>query len=85
MVRWYFGTTVIYGFSRAVTYDYKGEKLYFNRNMEKFETKKMLTVDNFSRIVHNSLAACFVWPSMLADDIKLIECGLKGKDPAEYE
>jgi hypothetical protein len=53
--------------------------------MEKFETKKMLTVDNFSRIVHNSLAACFVWPSMLADDIKLIECGLKGKDAAEYE
>ena len=80
VLRAYFNTALVYGFARAVTYDYKGSKKYYNDNTRTYENKEMLLVDKIGRVSTNTLAAVLAWPFMLGDDLARLECTIKGKD-----
>ena len=81
----YINTTLTYGFTRAVTYDYEGEKYYRNKKTAEYEKKEMLIFDKIGRISMKTVAATFAWPVMLGDDLIRLECVVRGKDPAEYK
>jgi hypothetical protein len=76
--------TVMYGFIRSTTYDYKKTERYFNEKTRSFEVKEMLYVDKAGRVLFNSLAAVTVWPFMVLDDFKRLECKVRGVDSEEY-
>jgi hypothetical protein len=84
-VRMYFRTCLAYGFTRSVTYDYKGTKRYYNEVTEKREEKDMLLVDKIGRITGGTCAALVMWPVMLGEDLARLECAVKGKDVREYQ
>jgi hypothetical protein len=84
-VRVYFRTCLAYGFTRSVTYDYKGTKRYYNEVTEKREEKDMLLVDKIGRITGGTCAALVMWPVMLGEDLARLECAVKGKDVREYQ
>ena len=81
----YVNTTLAYGFTRAVTYDYEGEKKYYNEKKEKYEKKEMLIFDKIGQISAKTFAALFGWPFMLGDDLPRLECAVLGKDHREYK
>ena len=81
----YANSTLAYGFTRAVTWDYSGTRLYLNQKTEKYESKEMLLTDKIGRVSGRTLMAVFAWPAMLGDDLARLECRLTGKDPAEYK
>ena len=81
----YINTTLLYGFIRAVTYEYDGKKKYFNSKTDKYETKDMLIIDNAGWISRNTIAAIVVWPLMLGHDLTRLECAVRGKDPKEFQ
>lgn len=83
--RVYLNTTLAYGFARATTYDHKGSRRYFNEKTDKYEEKEMLLIDNIGQISSSTVAAVFLWPIMLSKDLVLLECAVRGKDPAEYK
>jgi hypothetical protein len=83
--RVYFRTCLAYGFTRSVTYDYKGTKKYYNEVTEKREEKDMLLVDKIGRITGSTCAALVMWPGMLGEDLARLECAVKGKDAREYQ
>ena len=74
----------MYGFFRSITYDYKKTDRYFNEKTRSFEVKEMLYVDKVGRVLANSLAAVTVWPFMMSDDFKRLECKVRGVDSVEY-
>lgn len=80
----YVSGTMLYGFVRSMTYDFKAKKRYFNERTRSFETKNMLLTDAVGRITFNTIAAVSVWPFMLSDDLVRLECAVYGKDPQEY-
>ena len=84
-LRVYLGTTLAYGFTRAVTYDYNGKKYYLNEKTGRHEKKEMLLVDNIGSITGATVAAVVVWPSMLGADLARLECAAKGVDHSEYK
>lgn len=81
----YVSATLLYGFVRSVSYDYKSSKLYFNNKKGIYEKKEMLLIDKISRITKHTIIAVTIWPLMLCEDITRIECAINGKDPSEYE
>lgn len=85
VLRVYLRTTLAYGFTRAVTYDYKSTDKYFNENTRHTEVKDMLLVHKIGKISGNTCAAVVAWPFMIHDDLTLFECALRGKDPKEYQ
>ena len=74
----------MYGFIRSTTYDYKNKEEYFNKKTRSFEVKEMLFVDKVGRVLVNSMAAVTVWPFMMSDDLKRLECKVRGVDLVEY-
>jgi hypothetical protein len=83
--RAYVNTCLAYGFTRSVTYDYKGTKKYYNRNTCEREEKDMLLVDKIGRITGGTCAALIMWPGMVGEDLARLECAVKGKDVREYQ
>lgn len=83
--RAYVNGTMAYGFTRAVTYDYKGTKRYYNNKIDHSEVKEMLLVDKISRITGGTMGAIFWWPMMMHEDLTRLECAIRGKDATEYE
>ena len=81
----YTNTTLAYGFTRAVTWDYSGTSLYHNKKTDKYEHKEMLLVDKIGRVSWRTFAAVVAWPMMVGEDLARLECRLTGKDPAEYK
>lgn len=81
----YVNTTLVYGFTRAVTYDYNGSRKYYNAKTDKYEVKEMLLIDKVGRVSFNTFAAVTAWPFMLRHDFTRLECAIKGKDPSEYQ
>ncbi len=81
----YVSTTLAYGFTRAVSYKYENSKEYYNSNTFRCETKEKLLVDKIGSIVHGSFTAISLWPSMLREDLKQLECAMTGKDMSEYK
>ena len=84
-VRIYVISTSLYGFTRAVSYDYKDTMRYFNRSSMQIEEKKMLLVDNIGNVVSRTFEANFHWPSMLKKDLIVLECITRGKNVEEYK
>jgi hypothetical protein len=84
-LRMYVTGAMAYGFTRAVTYDYKSSKEYYNGKTGKCETKDMLLVDKIGRISGMTVAAILVWPVMLGGDLARLECLVKDKDPKEFQ
>ena len=84
-LRLYAGTTMVYGFTRSVTYDYQSSRKYYNAKTCKYEHKEMLLVDKIGRIAGGTFGATVIWPGMLAEDMTRLECAFKGKDRKEYE
>ncbi len=85
LLRWYANTTVLYGFGRAITYDYEGTRKYWNTKHERYKTKEMLVLDKIGRVSIKSLAAIIMWPGMLCDDLTRLERYVRGKDYGEYK
>lgn len=85
LLNWYVNTTLLYGFGRAVTYDYEGTKKYWNKKQERYEKKEMLMLDKIGRVSIKSFAAIILWPGMLGDDLARLECRVRGKDVEEYQ
>jgi hypothetical protein len=83
-VKYYASATLLYGFVRSVTYDFKPTGEYYNWKTHSYETKDILLVDCVKRVTANTAAAVTVWPLMLNDDIVRLECAVYGKDPREY-
>ena len=81
----YLDVTVLYGFTRAVTYNYEGSREYYNKNTRKHEVKEMLLVDKIGRITSKTFAAVFMWPRMLHEDLTRAECAMSGKNHLEYK
>jgi hypothetical protein len=80
----YLQSTTLYGFTRAVTWDYEGKKEYYNARTKEFETKEKLIVDKAYGVLRGAFAAYFVWPGMLSDDLTRLECAVKGREAREY-
>ena len=85
LMNWYVSTTLLYGFGRAVTYDYEGTKTYWNKKEECYEKKEMLILDKIGSVLFKSFATIIVWPGMLGDDLALLECRVRGLDIEEYK
>jgi hypothetical protein len=85
LLNWYVNTTLLYGFGRAVTYDYEGTGKYWNKKLERSELKEMLVLDKIGRVMGKSVQAIFVWPGMLGEDLYRLECHVRGKDSEEYK
>ena len=85
LLNWYVNTTLLYGFGRAVTYDYEGTKKYWNKKEERYEKKEMLALDKIGSVLFKSFATIIVWPGMLGDDLARLECRVRGKDIEEYK
>ena len=83
--RVYLHTCLAYGFTRSVTYDYKGTKRYSNEVTDRREEKDMLLVDKIGRITGQSCAALILWPAMLGEDLARLECAVRGKNAKEYQ
>ncbi len=84
IVRVYLKSTALYGFTRAVTWNYEGKKEYYNSSTRKFETKEKLIVDKACSVLEGTFAAYFKWPFMLCYDLTRLECAVKGQDAREY-
>ena len=84
VVKIYMKGTALYGFTRAVTWDYQGKKEYYNAKTHQYETKEKLLVDKAYGVVGGTFAAYFAWPIMLGDDLVRLECAAKGRDAREY-
>ncbi len=85
LMKWYMNTTLLYGFGCAVTYDYESMGRYWNKKLERYETKDMLVLDKIGTVMGKSFSAIFVWPGMLGDDLARLECCVRGKDREEYK
>jgi hypothetical protein len=85
VLRIYVNSALAYGFTRAVTYDYKSSKRYYNDKTGESEDKEMLLVDKIGRISGMTAAAILLWPGMIGEDLARLECAVKGKDPKEYQ
>ena len=85
LMNWYVNTTLLYGFGRAVTYDFDGTGKYWNKKLERYETKEMLILDKIGRVMGRSFATIIVWPFMLGEDLFRLECHVRGKDIEEYK
>ena len=83
--RVYLNTCLAYGFTRSVTYDYKGTKQYRNEVTDRCEEKDMLLVDKIGRITGQSCAAPILWAAMLGEDLARLECAVRGKNAREYQ
>jgi hypothetical protein len=84
VVRLYLKGTALYGFTRAVTWEYEGKKEYYNARTREFETKEKLIVDKAAGIAGGTFSAYFAWPYMLGDDLTRLECAVKDRDAREY-
>jgi hypothetical protein len=84
IVRVYLKSTALYGFTRAVTWEYEGKKEYYNARTREFETKEKLIVDKAYGVLRGTFSAYFAWPCMLADDLTRLECAVKGREAREY-
>jgi len=84
LTRLYAHTTLAYGFTRAVTYNYEGQRDYFNERTRKYEPREKLVVDKLASVSGGTFAALFLWPRMLGQDMARLECYLRGKDASEY-
>jgi len=84
ILRVYLKSTALYGFTRAVTWNYEGKKEYYNSTTHRYETKEKLIVDKAVSVLGGTFAAYFSWPSMLCDDLTRLECAVKGRDAGEY-
>ncbi len=82
---WHVSSTLLYGFGRAVTYDYEDTRKYWNFKHSLEEVKEMLVVDKVVRVEDRTFAALFMWPVMLRDDLMRLECRVRGKDRKEYK
>ena len=78
-------TTLAYGFTRAVTYNYEGKQRYYNAKTGNYELKDRLLIDQFGSVMAGSFAAIFLWAPMVGQDLAKLECKLRGKDIREYE
>ena len=85
LLKCYVNTTLLYGFGRAVTYEYEGTGKYWNKKLERYETKDMLVLDKIGGVMAKSFGAIIMWPGMLGNDIARFECHVRGKDPEEYK
>ncbi len=80
----YLKCTALYGFSRAVTWDYDGTKEYYNARTRKYEVKGKLMVDKAQSVLGGTFSACYAWPFMICDDLTRLECAVKKRDVCEY-
>ena len=85
IMNWYVSTTLLYGFGRAVTYDYESTKKYWNKKQERYEKKEMLVLDKIGTVMGKSFSAIFIWPGMLCEDLTRLECRVRGKNSDEYK
>jgi len=83
-VKLYLKGIALYGFTRAVTWGYEGSKEYYNATTHEYETKEKLLVDKARGVLGGTFSAYFAWPFMISDDLKRLECVVKGLDPQEY-
>lgn len=81
---YYVSATLAYGFTRAMTYRHENSKRYYNETSRCEEVKPMLFTDQIGRVLWHSWAAIFGWPVMLGQDLRSLECHVRGKDPKEY-
>ncbi len=79
-----YAAAAVYGFTRAVTYDYDGTHQYYNRETIQFETKPLLITDNVGRITGRTIETMIFWPIVMQRDVARLECLARGKDPKEY-
>jgi hypothetical protein len=79
-----YAATAVYGFTRAVTYDYDGTNKYYNRETKQFETKPLLITDNVGRITGKTFETMIFWPITMQKDVARLECFARGKDHKEY-
>jgi len=84
IVRLYLKGTGLYGFTRAVSWEYEGKKEYYNAKTDEIETKEKLIVDKAWGVLGGTFSAFFAWPFMLWDDLTRLECAVKGRDAREY-
>ncbi len=84
IARVYFNTALIFGFTRAVTYNYENKKEYFNSKIYRYEQKDMLLVDNIANVIVKTFAALIFLPHMLHEDLTKLECRTRGKSFEEY-
>ena len=85
VIRAYVHTTMAYGFTRAVTYNYEGQQRYYNAKTGNYELKDRLLIDKFGSVMAGSFAAIFLWVPMLGQDLIRLECAVRGKDAREYK
>lgn len=85
LLRGYVNTTLAYGFTRSVTYDYQHTMEYRNKEAGTYETKEMLVIDKIRRVCGHSVMAIGAWPFMLGEDLTRLECVIRGKNPREYQ
>ena len=85
VIRAYVHTTMAYGFTRGVTYNYEGQQRYYNAKAGIYELKDRLLIDKFGSVMAGSFAAIFLWVPMVGQDLTRLECAVRGKDAHEYK
>ena len=80
----YLGSTMAYGFARAVTYDRESTGLYHNKKTDRGEVKEMLVIDQVWRVMGMTCSTAVLWPFLLGNDLSRLECVMRGKNYEEY-
>ena len=85
LFNYFIPATFAYGFTRAVTYRREDNNTYYNKKTGFYEVKPILFTDRPPKVLWYSFAAVFGWPAMVMEDLKSMECFVRGKDPKEYQ
>ncbi len=76
--------TLLYGFVHTAACEYSKTKHYYQQSTGSYVAKEKLLIDKLGSTALGTVAAPFVWPLMGNEDLRRLECLVRGRDVAEY-
>ena len=76
--------TFFYGFIHSTACEYCKTKRYFQKSTASYVAKEKLLIDKLGSTALGTVVAPFVWPLMVNEDLRRLECLVRGRDVAEY-
>lgn len=80
----YLVATTTYGFCRKVIKLKDATVEKYDIDTRTYKKMPMLTTDKMLVVTLGTLPAMYGWPMYLYNDIRLLECVMKGLDPRDY-
>ena len=81
----YLWATMSYGFIRSVTYNWKGKWECYDSVQREMVLKEKLITEKAGGVLLATFAAPSVWPIMIFQDLRRMECAVRGKQATCYD